>query len=244
VLASLSGLASPIPPRRKAVPETPPSSGQPFNSPGSGAPTGPMRVIAKSQALAATTLADSAFAHDPSFHDLRAVMGDEKANRFIANIGEAALRAAPGGLNVPLGTIVSMTLSRLTHADLASIARGDMGAINRAQSIAADQVKTQESQRVAANIHGPGATATMAWEPRRARREFLALAHGAVVQEAVLRQMAWVEVAVCARQLPMITPAALRATLAWDRMACSPDSIIRCSRTSSVGRDLSRYCPG
>jgi hypothetical protein len=103
--------------------------------------------------------ASSDFAHNPTIDHLRLVLGEDKANALVSNIGEAALRAAPAGSNVSLGAVVAATLARLTDTDLASIARGDTTAMSRAQSFAEEQVKTAQNQntQMAANIHGAGA---------------------------------------------------------------------------------------
>ena len=88
---------------------------------------------------------------------LRAALGDERANAFISSIGTAALRAAPLGLNVSLETVLAGTLGRLTQEDLAGIARGETGAINRAQAIAEDQVKSIQNSQSPTNMHAaPG----------------------------------------------------------------------------------------
>src|SRR5713101_6156431 len=81
----------------------------------------PVNIAAHSKALVGAMMADSAFAQQPTISAFRNAVGEDKANQFITGIGEAALRAAPGGLSVSLGDIITMTMSRLTRDDLASI---------------------------------------------------------------------------------------------------------------------------
>jgi hypothetical protein len=94
------------------------------------------------------------FARHPTIDTLRNVMGDEKANGLITNIGLSVLRTAPAGMNLSLGAIVTQTLARLTQQELASIAKGDTSALGRAQAFAEDQVKAMQSNEPAQNMYG------------------------------------------------------------------------------------------
>lgn len=99
-----------------------------------------------------TALEESGYWHHPTLDNFRNAVGSQRANDIIANLGTAAMRAAPNGLSVSLGTVVSTALGRLTQADIASLVRGDTGVLNRVQSEVEQQVKAQaqvQTQRMA-----------------------------------------------------------------------------------------------
>ena len=112
-------------------------------------PADDLRAALARDPLAFSQKLVSEFGHEPTVDKLRDLMGDEKANGLITNIGVAALHSAPSGLNLSLGSIVANTLGRLTQQDLAGIARGDSYAMNRAQSIAEEQVKAVQASQPA-----------------------------------------------------------------------------------------------